>query len=361
MRILFVGTGVGSRGTEHHMLTLALAMRDTGHSTFGLFHPDGFLAQGAKREGLPYEPGVFRNAVDPRGVVGVVRAWRAFHPDWIVGSFGHEYWPISVLGRILGMNVCLFRHLPNPLKGLSLSVLPRLSHRFVAVSEYMRGRLVEAGVPVRNLHLLYNPLQVSRFVPDPEQRIKLRSELGLAETDVLVGYVGSIERNKGAFTFARAADCAMERAGNLKVLWVGQVAAHPVLEAVLSKRFRHNHMIRPWTNSPEHLYPALDVLAVPSEWPEPFGRVAIEAQACGVPVLVSDVGGLPETLEVGVSGELVRPGRVDAWEDALVRMAQRTAVDRQSMGLRGREFVVDRFCGNRIAKEFEFVLRRSGS
>lgn len=59
------------------------------------------------------------------------------------------------------------------------------------------------------------------------------------------------------------------------------------------------------------------VVAVPSLWPEPFGRVALEGMAMGAAVVASAVGGLPEV--VGDAGVLVPPGDAAAWADALRR------------------------------------------
>lgn len=69
-------------------------------------------------------------------------------------------------------------------------------------------------------------------------------------------------------------------------------------------------------------YGRLDVLAVPSldtaQWVEQFGRVAVEAMACGVPVVASDSGALPDV--VGDAGLLVPPGDTDELREALVRV-----------------------------------------
>jgi glycosyltransferase involved in cell wall biosynthesis len=88
----------------------------------------------------------------------------------------------------------------------------------------------------------------------------------------------------------------------LRALWVGQEEAHPRLRAVLAPGLQERHLLRGWTADVRPLYAAMDVLAMPSEWLEPFGRVSIEAQACGVPVLGSRIGGIPETLREGEAG-----------------------------------------------------------
>jgi glycosyltransferase involved in cell wall biosynthesis len=65
------------------------------------------------------------------------------------------------------------------------------------------------------------------------------------------------------------------------------------------------------TVPPRSLFEKIDVLAVPSLWHEPFGRVAIEALAWGIPVIASQRGGLPEIIQPGVNGWLFEPNEKD--------------------------------------------------
>lgn len=67
-----------------------------------------------------------------------------------------------------------------------------------------------------------------------------------------------------------------------------------------------------FTPDPAEHFAWADMVAVPSRLPESLGRVAIEAMAHGIPPVVSDIGGLPEVVEDGVTGWLVPPGDADA-------------------------------------------------
>jgi glycosyltransferase involved in cell wall biosynthesis len=66
------------------------------------------------------------------------------------------------------------------------------------------------------------------------------------------------------------------------------------------------------TVPPRSLFEKIDVLVVPSLWHEPFGRVAIEAMAWGIPVIASQRGGLPEIVQPGVNGWLFEPDEKDS-------------------------------------------------
>jgi len=70
----------------------------------------------------------------------------------------------------------------------------------------------------------------------------------------------------------------------------------------------------PYADMPRALGSAR-VVVVPTMWPEPFGLVALEAMACGVPVVAHRIGGLAGLVKDGVTGFLVEPGDVDGLAD----------------------------------------------
>lgn len=356
MNFVFVGTSLGARGTETHLVCLVRALARAGHEVLTVARPDGYIARELAVSGLPIEPGIFRNAADVRGARGVLRAVRQVKADWLVGSFGHEYWPLLALGKLSGTPVALFRHLNSRLKPMSRVLLPRWADRFIAVSESMRSTLTEQGVAPERVSLLYNPLEVERFRRDAALRAESRRALGLSEDAVVIGFVGALSPPKGAFRLAAAFNQAMPARPSLRALWVGEEASHSKLREAIAPGLQERHMLRGWTKDLRPLYAAMDVLAVPSECMEAFGRVSIEAQAFGVPVLASRIGGLPETLLEGETGVLLPPGDEGAWRDALIAAADMPTERRRAMGEAGMRFVRDHFSTERIVEEFIALL-----
>jgi glycosyltransferase involved in cell wall biosynthesis len=83
-------------------------------------------------------------------------------------------------------------------------------------------------------------------------------------------------------------------------------------------------------------------LTMPSIWPETFGLAAVQAMACGRPVVASAIGGLPELVQHGETGLLVEPGNHRDLADKLRWMLDHPE-ERQAMGRRARAFALERY------------------
>ncbi len=81
----------------------------------------------------------------------------------------------------------------------------------------------------------------------------------------------------------------------------------------------------------------------PSKVPEGFGRVPVEAMAAGVPVIVSDLGGMKDTIVEGKTGWLVAPNDVDAWASAMAKALAMGQEEVAAMGKAGRAHVAAHF------------------
>ena len=242
------------------------------------------------------------------------------------------------------------------MKTLTRYLIPRLADRFFVVSEYTRGEFARAGIPQERLQLLYNPIDTDTFRPDQAARARLRQTLGLEESDVLLGFLGRLVHGKGVFALCEAATAAMRQQPALHMLWVGDGEQARMREHHIPSDLLQRHHFLGWTPDSALVYPALDLAVMPSIAPESFGRVSAEAQACGVPVLCSDIGGLRETLQPDISGVLSAPGDAESLCRSILELAA-DAGRRRQMGEHGRQFVNARFSTAQICHQFERVLR----
>jgi D-inositol-3-phosphate glycosyltransferase len=165
----------------------------------------------------------------------------------------------------------------------------------------------------------------------PVEASGARTRLGVPPDAVLLLFVGRIQPLKAPDVLLHAAARMLQREPVLRdrlvVAVVGGPSGTGLLEPTALQDLAQSlgiadvvrfetpqggrDRLRDW-------YAAADAVAVPSH-NESFGLVALEAQACGTPVVATDVGGLPTTVRDGVSGLLVPGHGADAWASALTR------------------------------------------
>lgn len=355
MKLLFVGTNPENTGAASHFVALVQAMAEAGHEVSVVTYPDGLIWQGLSRSKVRLYKGQFRNVLDLRGYVPVFKAARQLKPDWLVGNFGKEYWPLILAGRLLRVPVALFRHRTPPMKRLSAYLLPRLAQRFIAVSRHARQAYLDRGIPGDLVRVLYNPVNMDLCRRDPQQRSEILRSLGLDEEAIVLGYTGRIHNGKGIFPLFEAATAAMAVEPRLHCVWLGDGPdAQTLRERAATNPTAARHHFLGWIHDVHPYYSAFSILAFPSIATETFGRVSVEAQAAGVPVLGSDIGGIPETLQAGVTGLLLPPGDVTAWREAILKLCDPSL--RMSMGAAAHAYVQQHFSTCVIADEFQRIL-----
>jgi glycosyltransferase involved in cell wall biosynthesis len=359
MRLLFVGTHHGGGGTESHFVTLAKAMQAAGHEVAAVIRPDTPIHHGLKDSGVLLYFGVFRNAFDPRGISATWRACGEFKPDWMVGSFSKEYWPLAIIARLRKVKLALFKHMDYPMRPATRYFIPRLAQRFIVISNFMRGNFIARGISPKHVQMLYNPLDLEYFKPDESLRKTSREKFGFADDDIVVGFIGAMHPDKGMLPLCDALNQAMPRMPQLKAIWVGDgLAVKDLSTKIQDGGFSSHHLLHTWTKDVRPYYAAMDILAVPTLVTETFGRVSIEAQASGVTVLCSNLGGLPETLAPDNTGRLMPVGDVAAWRDAILEIAGNAQL-RKGFQEKGRNWVERNFSSAAIAKQFTMLLEKS--
>lgn len=357
MRLLFVGSNPGGGGTESHFIALTRALAEAGHEVFAAVRPDDFIHRGlAQDPRIQLYPIQFRSRRDLRAMRHLSRLARTIEPDWIVGAFKAEYWALSLVAKAVGVPLVLFSHLDQRIRPLMLSSPTRLVRSIIVPSEYLRRCSIARGLPPSRIAVLPNPIDVDHFTPDAALRARMRASLGLRDDDLVLGYVGRFEPPKGVEALGRALSIALPNNPRLHALWVGQGRLEPKLRELAqeSGTAGRQHWM-PWLDDVLPAYAAMDMLALPSVGSETFGRVLVEAEACGVPVLGARNGGIPEAMMENQTGCLVAPGDVDAWAAAIGELATNDFL-RRRYGAAARGFA-RRFASERIADEFIQLLR----
>ena len=237
--------------------------------------------------------------------------------------------------------------------------------RVIAISEFVAEHLRERyQVPPERLRVISRGVDTKEFDPaavSEERRRALAERWHLQAGTKVVMLPGRVVRRKGHTLLLRAIERLRRR--NFVCLMVGDLepsSSYPGEVEGLIGAIGLRDVVR-LVGSCDDMPAALmlaDVVVAPSTHsPEPFGRVSVEAQAMGKPVIATDVGGLGETLMPAATGWLVRPGDVDGLARALKLSLAMPADARARLATRARRFVTRRFTLEQMGKSTLAVYR----
>lgn len=231
------------------------------------------------------------------------------------------------------------------------------------VSEYTRRRFAAAFGP--SARLVHQPggVDTETFRPDPLRRRAIRQRYGLENRDVIVCLSRLVPR-KGQDALIRAMPAIIRRAPDAVLVVVGGGPYRKSLESLARRHGVTDHVVFTGRVPSEEIvdhHRMADVFAMPCRTRgggldvEGLGIVYLEASACGVPVVAGRSGGAPETVLDERTG-LVVDGTSDA---EIVDAVAGLLTDRpraSAMGVRGRNWVLDRWRWEDLARGMEQVL-----
>jgi glycosyltransferase involved in cell wall biosynthesis len=326
----------------------------------------GSLEEVGRREEIPFHPVPLARRISPLRDVGCLRelcrVLRREQPDIV-----HSHTPKAALlgtlaARAVGVRVVLMTI--NGLRQMTQGGLPRrvldvatwlpcrLADRVWCDCASLRDYLLARGLCPPEKTILFGSGSVmgvdaeKTFSPQRcgrEVREATRTEHGIPQEAMVLGYLGRIVADKGMRELAAAWRRLRERYPTLHLLLVGPFDSTDPLSPADEALFRTDdrvHLTGLRDDVAEHLA-AMDVFVMPS-YREGFGVVNIEAAAMALPVVSTCIPGCVDSVRDGVTGVLVAPRDAELLETAISRYIDDPVLRRQH-GLAGRQRVLQEF------------------
>ncbi|MCW7536373.1 glycosyltransferase [Aquabacterium sp. A7-Y] len=225
--------------------------------------------------------------------------------------------------------------------GRQLHVADLEAHRLAGthlsvVCQYTYYHALTLGVAAAQLHLIPNGADLEVFRPQRVRDGALRQRFGIAAEAPLVGFVGRLSWEKGPESFLRAALIAHGRCPEARFVLVGdgpmaQQCARFIESFGMSG---YAHLAGLQADMPA-VFAELD-LVVSTSHTEAMPLALMEAMACGLPVVATRVGGVPDMVQHSLTGALVSPGDFDGMGALIVKLLGQPETLR-SMGQHARE------------------------
>jgi glycosyltransferase involved in cell wall biosynthesis len=225
--------------------------------------------------------------------------------------------------------------------------------QLIAVSRSIERKIADehrTGAPVR---LIYNGVDLQRY-DHTDPCCTLRDEYGMEAGSQIVGVVARLEPEKGHQTLIEAWPHVLREVPDAYLLIVGEGSRRDALEhSAAVHKVAHRVVFTGRRDDIPAVTAALDVAVLPS-WREAQGLSILEAMALSRPVVASDVGGIPEMIEDGVTGLLVPHDDPVALAAAVVRLLKDHAYA-DTLARAGHDLVHDRFCIELMVKAVEEI------
>ena len=238
------------------------------------------------------KPDIVHTNSSKAGLLGRVAAWLARTPVIVHSPHGHIFY-----GYYGKLKTDLFIFLERAAGKITdvittLTSIGRDDHIKLKIAKPEKFEIVHAGI------------DIEKYRKPVRNRNEIRSEYKIPPDDFVVGWVGRFADIKNPLMFARTAEKLIDEK-NIHFLMVGDGDLMPeckerVEKAGLSPKFTFTG----FRSDVPDLLNAMDIYVLTST-NEGLGRSIIEAQAAGLPVAVSKVGGVPDIIEDGVNGVLV--------------------------------------------------------
>lgn len=318
-KMLFAGRAFWSRKAEREIEAIILRTRPHVahfHNVFPQISPSGYRA--CKRLGVP-----------------VVQTVHNYRMTCVRGDYFRDNrvcqdcltWKVP-LPAIL--HHCYRDSFPESLAAAAALASHNILHTwsrfvevFVALTEFGRGKLIEAGFPAEKIvvkpHFVY---------PDPGVSEWRGNGAGYAL------FAGRLSPEKRVHTVVEA----WRKIDDVALIIVGSGSGEALIKGLVGHGDLSNVQLLDTQPRKEllRLMQRAKLLLVPSEWYETFGMVIIEAFACGIPVFASRLGAMAEIIEDGETGRLFTPGFVDEIRGC-VRWASEHPEELRRMGLNARK------------------------
>lgn len=228
------------------------------------------------------------------------------------------------------------------------------SDALIAVSKYTVDELTELyGIDEKKIHVIYNGVDVQKFKPRPD-RTELRRDFGLEAEKKIVLFVGRLYHRKGLEILLRSIPPVLQEFSDVKFVISGKgfKEKEESLRNLAKQLDIEDHVTFmgyvPDEKLP-NLYSASDIFVLPAIY-ENFPFAILEAQATGLPVISTKVGGIPEFLVDNENGFLIDAGNSAQLTQRVLALLQDPKLAKE-MGMRGRKLIEEKFSWRLITSQ----------
>ncbi len=362
MNVLILTTHLNKGGITQYVFTIAKGLVHRGHKVF-LATSGGELEDEIKKVGVELIALNIRtkSLLSPKIYLATLKLKKIVENEGIdvvhaqtritqaMASF------LSILTGILYVSTCHGFFKPR----LGRKMFPCWGDKAIAISPPVKKQLIEVfRVSEDRVKLILHGIDTSEYQLIDESKKRKRQESFGIKANLVLGIVSRLSDVKGIDILIKSMKKVVAKVPNVKLIIAGEgreeVSLKKLVDVEGLKEF-----ISFYDSSCSHkdILSLLDIFVMPSRQ-EGLGLAVMEAQAMGLPVIASKVGGLPSLIKHKGTGILVSPGDEELLADAIINMAS-DKESRINIGLNARNFIEKEFPIDKMIDETINVYKKS--
>ncbi len=337
------------RGGQDQLLTLLTGLLHRGHKVHLVCHPKTLLEERARAEGIQVYPVPFRKLAGAHVFIRLLCILRRLRPDILAFNTPRPILLGNLASRFVPVRVrIIFRRVNFPLRG---NLVTRIKYSWgidciVAISESISLQLQAGGVPASRIRTVYEGIDLSLY--NPRRKLMVRSP---GEPQI-IGTVAHLSREKGLSYLVEAAARIREVKSRMRFVIVGEGECRRELEEQVQARgLTRVFYFAGFQHQPSQYSRQFDVFVLPS-LSEGLSSSILTAMAMALPVVATDVGGIPELVTDKENGLLVPAANPAALAEAIESLANDPNLA-FCMGQKGRKRMEEHFTLDRKILETE--------
>ncbi|RME90790.1 MAG: glycosyltransferase family 1 protein [Candidatus Hydrogenedentota bacterium] len=229
----------------------------------------------------------------------------------------------------------------------------RVTDKIICVSHSERELALKLGLTnPRKIEVIYNGVDHKKFESDYEERIRIRSDLGIGLNDFVVVTVARMSYQKCPHHFVRVASEVLSMRSDIRFLYVGDGEYRSDLQE-LARNLNVDHKISflGYRNDVRDILVASDLFLSTSRY-EGLPIAALEAMAAGLPIIATDVTGNKDIVVNGKTGYLAKFGDIQQMAEKIILLSS-SRETRKKMGNNAKQVVIEKFSINAMVKKIE--------
>jgi len=360
MSIVFIDTERVWRGGQEQLLSLLRGFAERGHRTYLVCHPRTLLAQRAEQAGVSVHPTAMPNEWALPAFWRVLALLRRVRPQIVAFNTPRPILLAGIASRLAGVRSrIIFRRVSFP---LGRNFLTRLKYNWgidgiIAISESIRQQLERGGVPAAKIRVVYEGIDLNDYPARPPA--------ARGRSPTVVGTVAHMSAEKGHYFLVEAAALIPDVCERMRFVIVGDGECRADLEAQVRRLgLERCFEFAGFQDRISEYMRSFGLFVLPS-LSEGLSSAILSAMAAGLPVIATNVGGIPELVQPWETGLLVAPADPLALAEAIQDLAAHPE-EALRMGRNGRRRTEQHFTLERKIEETEqiclgFLKRRAAT